>query len=196
MANVDWKYKSVRELTVALAARDISACELAEDAIARIESLDPKLNAVCVRDFDRALDAARAADDVLAMGERRPRLGIPLLVKESFNVAGLPTTWGFPQHKDFVPTEDARPVARVKAAGGVVLGKTNVPLGLGDWQSYNDIYGTTNNPFNTGRSPGGSSGGSAAALAAGYVPLALGSDLGGSLRMPAHFCGVSLRLSF
>lgn len=196
MANVDWKYKSVRELTVALAARDISACELAEVAIARIESLDPKLNAVCVRDFDRALNVARAADDVLAMGERRPLLGIPLLVKESFNVAGLPTTWGFPQHKDFVPTEDALPVARVKAAGGVVLGKTNVPLGLGDWQSYNDIYGTTNNPFNTGRSPGGSSGGSAAALAAGYVPLALGSDLGGSLRMPAHFCGVSFRLSF
>lgn len=196
MANVDWKYKSVRELTVALAARDISACELAEVAIARIESLDPKLNAVCVRDFDRALDAARAADDVLAMGERRPLLGIPLLVKESFNVAGLPTTWGFPQHKDFVPTEDALPVARVKAAGGVVLGKTNVPLGLGDWQSYNDIYGTTNNPFNTGRSPGGSSGGSADALAAGYVPLALGSDPGGSLRMPAHFCGVSFRLSF
>lgn len=123
MANVDWKYKSVRELTVALAARDISACELAEVAIARIESLDPKLNAVCVRDFDRALNVARAADDVLAMGERRPLLGIPLLVKESFNVAGLPTTWGFPQHKDFVPTEDALPVARVKAAGGVVWAK-------------------------------------------------------------------------
>jgi amidase len=190
MTNFDWKYKSVRELTVALAAREISACELAEAAIARIESLEPKLNAVCVRDFDRALDAARAADDALTTGERRPLLGIPLLVKESFNVAGLPTTWGFPQHKDFVPTEDALPVARIKAAGGVVLGKTNVPLGLGDWQSYDDIYGTTNNPFDASRSPGGSSGGSAAALAAGYVPLALGSDLGGSLRMPAHFSGV------
>ncbi|MFT4434519.1 amidase [Caballeronia sp. 15715] len=190
MTNIEWKYKSVRELTAALAAREISACELAEAAIARIESLDPKLNAVCVRDFDRALDAARAADDALAKGERRPLLGIPLLVKESFNVAGLPTTWGFPQHKDFVPTEDALPVARIKAAGGVVLGKTNVPLGLGDWQSYNDIYGITNNPFDVSRSPGGSSGGSAAALAAGFVPLALGSDLGGSLRMPAHFCGV------
>ncbi|MFT4506274.1 amidase [Caballeronia sp. 15711] len=190
MTNIEWKYKSVWELTAALAAREISACELAEAAIARIESLDPKLNAVCVRDFDRALDAARAADDALAKGERRPLLGIPLLVKESFNVAGLPTTWGFPQHKDFVPTEDALPVARIKAAGGVVLGKTNVPLGLGDWQSYNDIYGITNNPFDVSRSPGGSSGGSAAALAAGFVPLALGSDLGGSLRMPAHFCGV------
>lgn len=190
MTNFEWKYKSVHELAAALAAREVSACDLAEAAITRIEDLDPKLNAVCVRDFDRAREAARAADVALATGERRPLLGIPLLVKESFNVAGLPTTWGFPQHKDFVPTEDALPVARVKAAGGIVLGKTNVPFGLGDWQSYNDIYGTTNNPFDTGRSPGGSSGGSAAALAAGYVPLALGSDLGGSLRVPAHFCGV------
>ena len=190
MTIFEWKYKTVRELATALAAREISARELAEAAIARIESLDIKLNAVCVRDFDRARAAARAADDALATGERRPLLGIPLLVKESFNVAGLPTTWGLPQHKHFVPTEDALPVARVKTAGGVVLGKTNVPVGLGDWQSYNDIYGTTNNPFDAGRSPGGSSGGSAAALAAGYVPLALGSDLGGSLRVPAHFCGV------
>ncbi|RKF30550.1 amidase [Paraburkholderia fungorum] len=190
MTNFEWQYKSVREMASALAAREISACELAEAAIARIESLDPKLNAVCVRDFDRARDAARAADHALATGERRPLLGIPLLVKESFNVAGLPTTWGFPQHKNFVPTEDALPVARVKAAGAVILGKTNVPFGLGDWQSYNDIYGTTSNPYDLTRSPGGSSGGSAAALAAGYVPLALGSDLGGSLRMPAHFCGV------
>ena len=190
MTNFEWEYKSVRELTAAPAARQISARELAEAAIVRIERLDPALNAVCIRDFDRARDAARTADDALARGERRPLLGIPLLVKESFNVAGLPTTWGFPQHKDFVPIEDALSVARVKAAGGVVLGKTNIPIGLGDWQSYNDIYGTTHNPFDVGRSPGGSSGGSAAALAAGYVPLALGSDLGGSLRVPAHFCGV------
>lgn len=190
MTNVEWEYKSVGKLAAALAAREVSAFELVEAAIARIESLDAKLNAVCVRDFDRARDAARAADDALATGERRPLLGIPLLVKESFNVAGLPTTWGFPQHQDFVPTEDALPVARVKAAGAVILGKTNVPSGLGDWQSYNDIYGTTNNPYDAGRSPGGSSGGSAAALAAGYAPLALGTDLGGSLRMPAHFCGV------
>jgi amidase len=190
MTTFDWKYKSVRELSAALAAKEISASELTEAAIARIESLDAKLNAVCMRDFDRARDAARAADHALTKGERRPLLGIPLLVKESFNIAGLATTWGIPQHKHFVPAEDALPVARVKAAGGVVLGKTNVPLGLGDWQSYNDLYGTTNNPFDASRSPGGSSGGSAAALAAGYAPLALGSDLGGSLRMPAHFCGV------
>ena len=137
-----------------------------------------------------ACEAARAADAALARGEQRPLLGMPMTVKESFNVAGLPTTWGIPAQKDFVPAEDALSISRVKAAGGVILGKTNVPLGLGDWQSYNEIYGTTNNPLDLGRTPGGSSGGSAAALAAGYGPLSLGSDIGGSLRVPAFHCGV------
>ena len=113
-----------------------------------------------------------------------------MVVKESFDVAGLPTTWGVPAHKNFIPQEDAVMVARVKAAGAVILGKTNVPYLLGDWQSYNEIYGTTNNPWDLGRTPGGSSGGSSAALAAGYGPLSLGSDIGGSLRVPAHYCGV------
>ncbi len=113
-----------------------------------------------------------------------------MTVKESYNVAGLPTTWGFLPQKDFVPPEDALSISRVKDAGGVILGKTNVPLGLADWQSYNEIYGTTNNPFDLGRTPGGSSGGSSAALAAGYGPLSLGSDIGGSLRVPAFHCGV------
>ena len=113
-----------------------------------------------------------------------------MTVKESYNVAGLPTTWGFPPQKDFVPPEDALSISRVKDAGGVILGKTNVPLGLADWQSYNEIYGTTNNPYDLGRTPGGSSGGSSAALAAGYGPLSLGSDIGGSLRVPAFHCGV------
>ena len=113
-----------------------------------------------------------------------------MTVKESFNIAGLPTTWGFPAFRDFRPAEDAVAVARVKAAGAVVLGKTNVPIGLGDLQTYNAIYGTTNNPWDPGRTPGGSSGGSAAALAAGFGALSIGSDIGGSLRVPAHFCGV------
>jgi amidase len=126
----------------------------------------------------------------LARGETKPLLGVPLTVKESYNVAGLPTTWGFPAQKDFRPPQDALSISRVKHAGGVILGKTNVPLGLGDWQSYNEIYGTTNNPFDIGRTPGGSSGGSSAALAAGYGPLSLGSDIGGSLRVPAFHCGV------
>src|SRR5204862_650230 len=166
------------------------AVELAQDAIARIERHDEKIDAVCGRNVDRGLEAARAADAALARGERKPLLGIPLTVKEAFNIAGLPTTWGIPQQKDFVPGEDALSVTRVKEAGGVILGKTNVPLGLGDWQSFNEIYGTTNNPFDLGRTPGGSSGGSSAALAAGYGALSLGSDIGGSLRVPAFHCGV------
>ncbi len=190
MAKSQWSFRTATEISAALAARQISAVELAQDAITRIERQDARINAVCVRDFGGALDAARAADAALARGEKRPLLGIPLTVKESFNVAGLPTTWGIPAQKDFRPTEDALAVFRVKDAGGVILGKTNVPLGLGDWQSYNDIYGTTNNPYDLGRTPGGSSGGSSAALAAGYGPLSLGSDIGGSLRVPAFHCGV------
>ena len=190
MAKSQWSFKTATELSAALAAKKVSAVELAQDAIGRIERHDGKINAICVRDFERGLEAARAADAALARGETRPLLGIPLTVKESYNVAGLPTTWGFPAQKDFMPPEDALSISRVKAAGGVILGKTNVPLGLGDWQSYNEIYGTTNNPFDLGRTPGGSSGGSAAALAAGYGPLSLGSDIGGSLRVPAFHCGV------
>jgi amidase len=190
LAKSQWSFKTAVELSAALSARKVSAVELAEDAIGRIERHDAKINAICVRDFDRALAAARAADAELARGVTKPLLGIPLTVKESYNIAGLPTTWGIPAQKDFTPTEDALSVSRVKDAGGVILGKTNVPLGLGDWQSYNEIYGTTNNPFDLGRTPGGSSGGSSAALAAGYGPLSLGSDVGGSLRVPAFHCGV------
>jgi amidase len=143
-----------------------------------------------VRDFERARGAAAAADVALARGETRALLGVPMTVKESFNIAGLPTTWGVPHFKHFLPKEDALIISRVKNAGAVILGKTNVPLMLSDWQSYNDIYGTTNNPWDLGRTPGGSSGGSAAALACGLGALSLGSDMGGSLRAPAHYCGV------
>src|SRR5205823_12631843 len=190
LAKSQWSFKTAVELSAALAAKKVSAVELAEDAIARIERHDTKINAICVRDFERGLAAARAADAELARGVKKPLLGLPVTVKESYNVAGLPTTWGNPAQKDFTPTEDALPISRVKDAGGVILGKTNVPLGLGDWQSYNEIYGTTNNPFDLGRTPGGSSGGSSAALAAGYGPLSIGSDIGGSLRVPAFHCGV------
>jgi amidase len=152
--------------------------------------LDKSINAVVVRDFERARAAAKDADAALARGERRPLLGLPMTVKEQFNVAGLPTTWGNPKFRDWRPEADALTVQRLKAAGAVVLGKTNVPLELTDWQSYNEIYGTTNNPWDLSRTPGGSSGGAAAALAAGFVPLELGSDIGGSLRAPAHYCGV------
>jgi amidase len=183
-------YGNLRELAAALAGRQVSAVELFDQTVARIVNLDVKLNAVVVRDFDRARAAATQADAALARGERRPLLGIPMTVKESLNVAGLPTTWGIPAAKGWQPAEDAVTIARLKAAGAVILGKTNVPLLLADWQSYNDVYGTTNNPWDTGRTPGGSSGGSAASLAAGFVPLELGSDIAGSLRAPAHCCGV------
>ena len=184
------EYRTAKELVSALNGRKLSAVELLDRLIARIEKYDPQLNALVVRDFDRAREAAETADAALARGDRQALLGVPITIKESYNIAGLPTTWGIPMFKDFRPTEDALTVARVKAAGAVILGKTNVPIRLGDWQSYNDIYGTTNNPWDSRRTPGGSSGGSAAALAAGYGPLSLGSDIGGSLRAPAHYCGV------
>jgi amidase len=186
----DLAFRTAGEQAAALAAGRVSALELTDLAIARIERYDGQLNAVVVRDFDRARAAARDADAALARGERKPLLGVPMTVKEAYNVAGLPTTWGLPSAKDWKPAEDAVAVQRVKAAGAVILGKTNVPAFLADWQSYNDIYGTTSNPWDPTRTPGGSSGGSAAALAAGYVALELGSDIGGSLRVPAHYCGV------
>ncbi len=190
MSESVWAYRTAGELAEALQARRVSALELTDSFIARIEALDVELNAVPVRDFARAREAARKADAALASGERLPLLGVPVTIKESYNIAGLPTHWGIPQFKDFIAEEDALAVARLKAAGAVVLGKTNVPLGLDDCQSYNDIHGTTNNPWDRTRSPGGSSGGSSAALAAGFGPLSLGSDIGGSLRVPAHFCGI------
>jgi amidase len=191
VAASEFAFKTASETAAALASKAVSSVELTQAVIDRIEKFDTRINAVCVRDFARALDAARAADAAIARGERRPLLGIPMTIKESYNLAGTPTTWGFVPQKNFVPKEDALAVQRVKRAGGVIVGKTNVPIALGDWQSYNDIYGVTNNPYDTGRTPGGSSGGSAAALAAGYGPLSLGSDIGGSLRVPAHYCGVT-----
>ena len=190
LSDTSWAYGTATDLAGALAARKISAIELTDHIIARIEALDGSLNAVVVRDFERARAAAKAADAALGRGERRPLLGVPMAVKESFDVVGLPTTWGVPAFKNFMPEQDAVLIARVKAAGGIILGKTNVPLLLGEWQSFNDIYGTTNNPWDLNRTPGGSSGGSSAALAAGFGPLSFGSDIGGSLRVPAHYCGI------
>jgi amidase len=183
-------YQTTRQLVALLHARQVSAVELLDHSIARIEAHDQALNAVVVRDFERAHAAAVAADRALARGERRPLLGVPMTVKEAYNVAGLPTTWGIPGTEGFVASEDAVAVARLRAAGAVVLGKTNVATLLADWQSDNPVYGVTNNPWDFRRTPGGSSGGAAAALAAGYVSLEFGSDLAGSLRVPAHFCGV------
>ncbi|MBF6170812.1 amidase [Nocardia blacklockiae] len=187
---MEWNFRSAEEIVAALRAGVVSSAELTDEAIARIERDDEAINAICVPDFENARAAARAADRARAQGEDRPLLGVPITVKECYDIAGLPTTWGIPRFRDYVPAEDAVQVARVKAAGAVVLGKTNVPVTLRDIQSFNDIYGTTNNPWDLTRTPGGSSGGSAAALAAGFGALSLGSDLAGSLRTPAHFCGI------
>jgi amidase len=178
------------EASRALAAGQVSALELCEAAIARIEAIDGPLNAVVVRDFDRARRQAAEADAALARGERRSLLGVPMTVKEAFNVAGLPTTWGLPPFRDFVPQQDAVAVQRLKVAGAVILGKTNVPAALADWQCANPVYGRTVHPLDPKRTPGGSSGGGAVAVATGMVALELGSDLMGSLRIPAGFCGV------
>ena len=183
-------YATAGEQSAAMAAGEVSSVELTGAAIARLERIDGEIGAVCVPDLDRALAAARVADVARRDGDRRPLLGIPMTVKESFNVAGLPTTWGIPAFKDFIAPADALAVERLRGAGAIVLGKTNVPVALGDLQTYNSIYGTTNNPWDLGRTPGGSSGGSAAALSAGLGALSIGSDIAGSLRVPAHFCGV------
>ncbi|WP_136163384.1 amidase family protein [Sphingomonas flavalba] len=175
----------------AIAAGTTSARAACEAAIARIAERDGTINAVVIRDFDRARAAADAADARLAAGEAAAALlGVPMTIKESFNVAGLPTSWGYAAHRDHIATADAAVVRRLKAAGVVFLGKTNVPTGLTDIQTVNPIHGRTTNPHDPARTPGGSSGGAAAALAAGMVPLEYGSDIGGSIRTPAHFCGV------
>src|SRR5262249_2703199 len=140
---------------------------------------------------DRARKEADEADAALARGEiRGPLHGVPITIKDSFQTKGMRTTSGAPELSGFIPTEDAWPVARLRETGAVIYGKTNLPIYAGDLQSYNEVFGTTNNPHDVSRTPGGSSGGSAAALACGFTPLELGSDIGGSIRLPSHMSGV------
>jgi len=184
-------FASATELSNEIRDRRIGCAELLDVYLARAERHNPALNAIVVWQIEQARERARAADTALARGERwGPLHGIPMTVKESFNVAGLPTTFGNPLWKDNIAGGNAFLTDRLLQAGAVVFGKTNVPYMLGDAQSYNDIYGTTNNPWDAARSPGGSSGGEAAALAAGLSALGAGSDIAGSLRNPAHYCGV------
>jgi len=187
----DRAFASANELSEEIRDRRIGCVELFDFYLARAERHNPALNAIVVWQVDRARQRARAADAAVARGERwGPLHGIPMTVKESFNVAGLPTTFGNPLWKNNIAAENAFLIDRLLEAGAVVFGKTNVPYMLGDAQSYNDIYGTTNNPWDVTRSPGGSSGGEAATLAAGISALGAGSDIAGSLRNPAHYCGV------
>jgi amidase len=181
---------SASELCTLLRRREVSAIELVDLYIERIERHDRELNAVVLRDFERARNKARSIDADRGRGDARPLLGLPITVKESFNVEGLKTTWGSPRFANHFSSYTAEAVARLEQAGAILLGKTNVPLFLQDYQSYNEIYGTTRNPYDQSRTSGGSSGGGAAAVAAGLTGADFGSDLAGSLRVPASFCGV------
>jgi len=188
----DLTYRSAEEMLSDLAAKRISARELLSAHTARNDKLHAKLNMVVAKDVERAQREAQAIDDARAKGSALGVLaGLPMTVKDGFDVDGLPAVCGNPEWAHREPKcEDALLVSNVRNEGAVVWGKTNVPLMLSDWQSFNAVYGTTNNPHDVSRVPGGSSGGSAAVLASGVSPLEIGSDIGGSLRVPAHFCGV------
>ena len=184
-------FRSATELCRALAAREISSRELLELHLARVEALDPRVGAVVTLDADRARKRADEADAALARGERwGPLHGLPITVKDCWETAGLRTTCGAESLRDHVPQTSAVGVQRLLDAGAVLFGKTNTPKWTLDWQTYNDLFGITRNPWNPERTSGGSSGGSAAAVCAGLSPLEFGSDIGGSIRIPSHCCGV------
>jgi amidase len=184
-------FKSAVDIARLICKREISATETLEHFLIRIAKYNPTLNAIIWLDAERARERAKEADGAIARGQVwGPLHGVPMTVKESYNVAGSPTTWGDPKLRNNVTETSALAVERLEKAGAILFGKTNVPLMLADHQSYNEIYGTTNNPWDVSRTPGGSSGGSAAALAAGLTGIEAGSDIGGSIRNPAHYCGV------
>jgi amidase len=185
------EFATALDAAAAIRKKQISSVELTQQIFARIDKYNPKLNAFAYQLRDDALARAKQADQAQSAGKSLGVFhGVPIHVKESFAIAGHPCTWGIPALKDSRAPSNSEVVERLQSAGAVIIGATNVPINLGDWQSYNEIYGTTNNPWDTGRSPGGSSGGSAAALAAGLGYLSVGSDIGGSIRIPAHFCGI------
>ena len=162
-----------------------------EDSLAAIARENGALNAIVVMDTERAFETARALDRRRAAGEDNGVLdGLPMTIKEAWHMKGLPTSWGVPAHRDNVREEDSVVAHRLRRAGAVLVGKTNLPQGMEDWETDNEVYGSTRNPWNPARSAGGSSGGGAAAVAAGLVAADIGSDTGGSIRIPAHFCGI------
>ncbi|HUI21169.1 MAG TPA: amidase family protein [Methylocella sp.] len=181
---------SATNLRAALLKREFTAQDLLAATLAANARFNPALNAIVQMDAAAAWLAAADSDARIAQGNARPLEGLPITVKDCFEVAGMATAVGTPALRDYVPKQDAAAVVRLRRAGAIILGKTNVPLLTGDFQTYNSIYGTTNNPWNLDLSPGGSSGGAAAAIAAGMSALELGSDLAGSIRWPAHCCGI------
>jgi amidase len=184
-------FQSATAIARQIAAATLGARDALEYFLARVDRLNPAINAIVQQDRAGARARADAADAAQARGEPLgPLHGVPMTAKESYDLAGLPTTWGIPALRDAIATQDALAVQRLAAAGANFFGKTNVPMRLADFQTYNEVYGTTDNPWRAGLTPGGSSGGSAAALAAGLTAMEIGSDSGGSIRNPAHYCGV------
>ena len=187
----DIAFLPAKRLASLIRRRKIGCLELLDHYLARVEQFNAALNAIIATDIPAARRRAKAADKAVAEGENLgPLHGVPMTVKESFDVEGLPTSWGVPEHKNSVAARDAAAVRRLRDAGAIVFGKTNIPIWLADCQSFNANYGRTSNPWNTDRTPGGSSGGSAAALAAGLTGLEMGSDIAGSIRNPAAHCGL------
>jgi amidase len=189
---MDTVFSSTTQLATAIRAGDVSATDVLTAHLAQIDTHNPTVNAVITLDAERAYERAREADKALARGEHwGPLHGVPFTLKDAHATAGVRTTTGFPPLADYVPTVDSTVTARLKAAGGILIGKTNVYTMLADpAQTDNPIFGRTNNPWNTERTPGGSSGGAAAAVASGMTPFDIGTDLSGSIRIPAHFCGL------
>ena len=184
-------FKSAKQHAIAIQKRSIKAIDLLEAYFEQIDKFNPEINAVIWQNRKAAKEIARQIDKETAAGNfRGPLHGVPMTVKESFNLSGAPTTWGDPKNIHNIATTDSDAVARLRSAGAIVFGKTNVPLDLVEWQTFNKIYGTTNNPWDQTRTPGGSSGGSAAALSTGMSALEIGSDAGSSIRNPAHYCGI------
>jgi amidase len=184
-------FATAAEMAAAIVNKTISARELAELTFRRIDSVNPALNAIVGDLREPALARATEADRALAEGRVfGPLHGVPITIKESFAYRGSPNTWGLPHLAQAMSPRTAIAIERLESAGAIVVGKTNVPVMLADWQSYNPVYGSTNNPWDVSRTPGGSTGGGAAAVATGIGALTMGSDLSGSIRVPAHFCGV------
>ena len=184
-------FQTAKQLAAAVRKKKIGCLELLDLYLKRVEAYNPALNAIVATDIEGARKRARASDKALKAGKKLgPLHGVPMTIKESFDVAGYPTTWGDPAFKDSRAGANSLVAQRMIDAGVTLFGKTNVPLNLADWQSYNEVYGSTNNPWDLGRTPGGSSGGSGAALAAGLTGIDAGSDIGASIRNPAHYCGV------
>ena len=187
----DPDFGTALDAAAAIRAKQISSVELTQHTWRRIDAFEPKLNAYVYQLHEEALGAAARADEATARGAATgPLHGVPINVKESFGVEGRPCTWGIPFLKNSKAPAHSVAVRRLLDAGAILLGATNVPLELMDYQSFNDIYGTSSNPWDLARTPGGSSGGTAASLAAGMAFFSIGSDIGGSIRAPASFCGI------